>query len=85
MGPKLFTKARGPIMIAIMKIISMGFDLQNENSTEKFCVVQFFGYLCDVSSIMFGPWTQYSAWTLNMLVRDGYKVGCVHYTILFVI
>uniref|UniRef100_A0A914VHJ0 Protein-serine O-palmitoleoyltransferase porcupine n=1 Tax=Plectus sambesii TaxID=2011161 RepID=A0A914VHJ0_9BILA len=63
---KQFTKLRGALMIFVMKMVSVGVDLDaSALNAVPSDAATLFGYCFDVSSVLFGPWFRFADhWTM---------------------
>ncbi|XP_072026412.1 protein-serine O-palmitoleoyltransferase porcupine-like [Amphiura filiformis] len=62
--PSQWHRVRGCQMIVAMKIISVGFDVDQGTLKEIPDVIEFTGYCVFAGSIIFGPWISYSTYAL---------------------
>lgn len=59
---------RGIIMIFTMKLISLLDDIDNKLTSHP-SFIQYFGYMCCGSNIMFGPWISFTEYLLLFKIR----------------
>uniref|UniRef100_A0A336M287 Protein-serine O-palmitoleoyltransferase porcupine n=1 Tax=Culicoides sonorensis TaxID=179676 RepID=A0A336M287_CULSO len=60
---RLWHQIRGTLMIIVMKIISLGFDLDATKTKELPSLFQYLGYLFCPASVILGPWHSYNEYT----------------------
>lgn len=68
------TRLRGALMIIVMKLISLGFDLDSASVAELPIVVDYFSYIFSVSTVIFGPWLSFKQHK-NLFEQKDFKVN----------
>lgn len=53
---------RGPQMIILMKMVSVGFDLDSSSLSKLPSLLEMAGYIMNPGTVIFGPWVSFSTY-----------------------